>query len=67
MSNTSFAAGADALFLEVHPDPAKGVSDTTNMLPLHRLRPLLEQVLDIRAALEAGEDADAADDGEARG
>ena len=45
------AAGADALFLEVHPDPAKGLSDTTNMLPLDRLRPLLEEVLALRAAL----------------
>ncbi|HEX9937077.1 MAG TPA: 3-deoxy-8-phosphooctulonate synthase [Longimicrobium sp.] len=45
------AAGADALFLETHPDPARGLSDTTNMLPLARLRPLLEQVLEIRAAV----------------
>ncbi|HEX8694104.1 MAG TPA: 3-deoxy-8-phosphooctulonate synthase [Longimicrobium sp.] len=45
------AAGADALFLEVHPEPARGLSDTTNMLPLASLRPLLEQVLEIRAAL----------------
>ena len=44
------AAGADALFLETHPDPANGLSDTTNMLPLDRLRPLLEQVLELRAA-----------------
>ncbi|HEV7588241.1 MAG TPA: 3-deoxy-8-phosphooctulonate synthase [Longimicrobium sp.] len=44
------AAGADALFLETHPDPASGLSDTTNMLPLDRLRPLLEQVLELRAA-----------------
>lgn len=45
------AAGADALFLETHPDPASGLSDTTNMLPLERLRPLLEEVLALRAAL----------------
>jgi 2-dehydro-3-deoxyphosphooctonate aldolase (KDO 8-P synthase) len=45
------AAGADAVFLETHPDPARGLSDTTNMLPLARLRPLLEQVLEIRAAV----------------
>ncbi|MFL5539315.1 MAG: 3-deoxy-8-phosphooctulonate synthase [Longimicrobiaceae bacterium] len=44
------AAGADALFLETHPEPAKGLSDATNMLPLGRLRPLLEQVLELRAA-----------------
>jgi 2-dehydro-3-deoxyphosphooctonate aldolase (KDO 8-P synthase) len=45
------AAGADALFLEVHPDPACAPSDATNMLPLDRLRPLLEEVLAIREAL----------------
>ena len=44
------AAGADALFLETHPEPERGLSDTTNMLPLARLRPLLEQVLELRAA-----------------
>jgi 2-dehydro-3-deoxyphosphooctonate aldolase (KDO 8-P synthase) len=45
------AAGADALFIETHPEPAKGLSDTTNMLPLERLRPLIEEVLGLRAAL----------------
>jgi len=45
------AAGADALFLETHPEPAKGLSDTTNMLPLDRLRPLVEEVLTLRSAL----------------
>ncbi|HEX7117199.1 MAG TPA: 3-deoxy-8-phosphooctulonate synthase [Longimicrobiales bacterium] len=47
------AAGADGLFLEVHPEPARAPSDGTNMLPLDRLRPLLEEVLAIREA--AGE------------
>lgn len=47
----AIAAGADALFLEVHPDPASAPSDATNMLRLDRLRPLLEDVLAIRAAL----------------
>ena len=54
------AAGADALFLETHPDPAKGLSDTTNMLPLDRLRPLVEEVLAIRQALGTGSPAEAA-------
>jgi 2-dehydro-3-deoxyphosphooctonate aldolase (KDO 8-P synthase) len=45
------AAGADGLFMETHPDPANAPSDPTNMLPLHRLRPLLVQVLEIRAAV----------------
>jgi 2-dehydro-3-deoxyphosphooctonate aldolase (KDO 8-P synthase) len=51
------AAGADALFLETHPEPAKGLSDTTNMLPLDRLRPLVEEVLALRAALGMGTEA----------
>lgn len=45
------AAGADALFLEVHPEPSLAPSDGSNMLRLDRLRPLLEQVLAVRAAL----------------
>lgn len=44
------AAGADALFLETHPDPLRAPSDPTNMLRLDRLRPLLEQVLALRSA-----------------
>ena len=48
------AAGADALFLEVHPDPPSAPSDATNMLPLPRLRPLLEEVLALREALGEG-------------
>jgi 2-dehydro-3-deoxyphosphooctonate aldolase (KDO 8-P synthase) len=47
------AAGADALFLEVHPRPETAPSDGANMLRLDRLRPLLQEVLAIRAALGA--------------
>jgi len=39
------------LFMEVHPDPTQALSDGPNMVPLHRLGPLLEQLLAIRAAL----------------
>lgn len=45
------AAGADGLFLETHPHPETAPSDSTNMLRLDALRPLLEQVLRLRAAL----------------
>jgi 2-dehydro-3-deoxyphosphooctonate aldolase (KDO 8-P synthase) len=54
---SAVAAGADALFLETHPEPARGLSDTTNMLPLDRLRPLVEEVLALRAALGMGTEA----------
>ncbi len=53
------AAGADGLFLEVHPEPSRAPSDGTNMLRLDRLRPLLETVLAIREAV-AGVPAGAA-------
>lgn len=45
------AAGADAFFLEVHPEPASAPSDSTNMLRLSDLRPLLKDILAIRTAL----------------
>jgi len=47
------AAGADALFLEVHPHPERAPSDGSNMLPLERLRPLMLEVLALRDALGA--------------
>jgi 2-dehydro-3-deoxyphosphooctonate aldolase (KDO 8-P synthase) len=51
------AAGADALFLEVHPEPGRAPSDATNMLPIDRLRPLLEEVLALRNAMNFATDA----------
>lgn len=45
------AAGASALFLETHPRPETAPSDGSNMLRLDHLRPLLEDVLALRAAL----------------
>ncbi len=48
------AAGCDGLFLETHPEPARAPSDSTNMLPLEMMRPLLEEVLALRDVLHAG-------------
>jgi 2-dehydro-3-deoxyphosphooctonate aldolase (KDO 8-P synthase) len=48
----AMAAGANALFLEVHPDPQRAPSDGSNMLRLERLAALLERVLDVRAAAQ---------------
>lgn len=52
------AAGCDGLFLEVHPDPASAPSDGTNMLPLEGLRPLVDQVLELRRVVSASVEAD---------
>lgn len=36
------AVGVDALFMEVHPEPEKGLSDATTMWPLSELKSVLE-------------------------
>jgi 2-dehydro-3-deoxyphosphooctonate aldolase (KDO 8-P synthase) len=43
--------GVDGLFLETHPDPDKAPSDGPNMIPLHRMEALLEQLVLIRKAV----------------
>jgi len=47
------AAGADGLFLEVHPDPDKGLSDAATMLPLDQLPEILAKARKIREIILA--------------
>jgi 2-dehydro-3-deoxyphosphooctonate aldolase (KDO 8-P synthase) len=54
LARAAVAVGVDGLFMEVHPDPDQALSDGPNMVPLHRLEPLLEQLLAIRAPLQQG-------------
>jgi 2-dehydro-3-deoxyphosphooctonate aldolase (KDO 8-P synthase) len=51
IARCAIAAGADGLFIETHPDPSKALSDGANMLPLHQMKPLLEMLTRIRAAV----------------
>jgi len=44
MARAAAAVGIDALFLEVHPDPAKALSDAATQWPLDRAESLLRQV-----------------------
>jgi 2-dehydro-3-deoxyphosphooctonate aldolase (KDO 8-P synthase) len=53
LARAAVAAGCDALFLEVHPDPDQALSDGPNSLHLGDLRDLLQTCLRIRAALTA--------------
>jgi len=46
------AAGIDALFLEVHPDPESALSDTATMLPLDSLKSVLTQARAINALVK---------------
>src|SRR5271157_1593817 len=51
LARAAVAAGIDGLFLEVHDDPANAKSDGANALRLELLKPLLETLLAINAAL----------------
>lgn len=51
IAKAAIAAGADGLFIETHPEPAKALSDGANMLILNRLEGLLEELLRIRMAV----------------
>jgi 2-dehydro-3-deoxyphosphooctonate aldolase (KDO 8-P synthase) len=51
LTRAAVAVGIDVLFLEIHPDPARGLSDTATMLPLADLDRLLGQVNAIERAL----------------
>jgi len=47
LMRAAVAAGVDALFLEVHPEPERALSDAATMLQLSNLRSLLEQAVAI--------------------
>lgn len=55
LARAAVAAGCDALFMEVHPDPDQAPSDGATMWPLRDLEPLLHQLLRIAAALREGD------------
>ena len=44
MALAAKAFGANGWFFEVHPDPDKGLSDAANMLPLNKLREIIEKL-----------------------
>lgn len=47
LAKAATAVGIDGLFLEVHPEPAKALSDAASQLPLDRLRKLLVMIKQI--------------------
>jgi 2-dehydro-3-deoxyphosphooctonate aldolase (KDO 8-P synthase) len=54
LARAAMAVGVDGLFLEVHPDPTVALSDGPNMVPLHRLKALLSQLLALRSVVAEG-------------
>ena len=53
IAKAGIAAGADGLFMEVHPEPKKAKSDGANMLRLDLAEDLLSQLLRIKEAITA--------------
>jgi 2-dehydro-3-deoxyphosphooctonate aldolase (KDO 8-P synthase) len=49
LARAAVAAGVDGLFLEVHDNPAVAKSDGANALRLDRLKPLLEELVELHA------------------
>jgi 2-dehydro-3-deoxyphosphooctonate aldolase (KDO 8-P synthase) len=57
LARAAVAAGADALFLEVHPDPDQALSDGPNAMELDRVEPLLQLLQKIHKAVSDAERA----------
>ncbi len=51
LARAAVAAGADALFFEVHPDPEAALSDGPNMIRLDEFEALLERVIRVYEAV----------------
>ena len=53
IAKAGIAAGADGIFMEVHPEPKKAKSDGANMLRLDLAENLLRQLVRVREAITA--------------
>jgi 2-dehydro-3-deoxyphosphooctonate aldolase (KDO 8-P synthase) len=51
IARAAIASGADGLFMEVHPEPSKALSDGANMLQLNKVTGLLEQLVRLKEAM----------------
>jgi 2-dehydro-3-deoxyphosphooctonate aldolase (KDO 8-P synthase) len=51
LAKAALAAGADGLFIETHPDPAKAISDAASQIPLAELPALIASCLAVWSAV----------------
>ncbi|MCX7877499.1 MAG: 3-deoxy-8-phosphooctulonate synthase [Ignavibacteria bacterium] len=51
LASAAVAAGTDGIFIETHPDPSRAKSDGSSMLPLGRIKKLLEKLISIRRVI----------------
>ena len=54
LARAGVAAGADAVFLETHPEPSRALCDAMSMTRLDRIESLLRRLKAIREAVAAG-------------
>jgi len=54
LARAGVACGVDAVFMEVHDNPARALSDGPNALPLARLAALLETLRDLHELVRRG-------------
>jgi len=51
LSLAAVAAGVDGLFMEVHPEPKKALSDKHTSFDMHKLKNLLSKIVKVRRAV----------------
>ncbi|MBI4711314.1 MAG: 3-deoxy-8-phosphooctulonate synthase [Candidatus Omnitrophica bacterium] len=54
LARCAVVAGADAVFMEIHEDPAHALSDGPNALALSQLKPLLGKLIALKKCIGAG-------------
>ena len=54
LARCAVVAGADAIFMEIHENPAKALSDGPNALVLSQLKPLLNNLIALKKCVAAG-------------
>lgn len=59
MARAAVAAGVDGLFLEVHPEPSRALSDASTQLPLGTVESWLPLAVRLHAEVAAARDAEA--------
>ena len=52
LAKAAIAAGADALFMEAHPNPEKALSDATSQLPLDQVAGIIGKLVEIKEVVE---------------
>ncbi len=47
LAKAAIAAGADHLFMEIHPNPKEALSDGPNMVPLKEFEPMMKRIMKV--------------------